>query len=231
MKNKILLLFVFLLLIIPSTVNAELCTSKKYGDLKRKAYNAQISWELKFDESNTAYFEATVFNLDKDIILIFNDANYEADSEGKVYIPTLLDDGQTYEFKFYGGYDSACVEEYLYTRKVDIPKFNYYSQREECIEYEEFPLCGKYYKGEIPSDEYFSKELEKYINSLKPTPEPEEEEEELGLFEKIIDFYVEHLIFTVPTTALIILAVVVIIIRKTIRKKNRVKLDLKEFDI
>lgn len=231
MKNKVLLLFVFLLLIIPRTVNAELCTSKKYGDLKRKAYNAQVSWELKFDAANTAYFEVNVFNLDKDVILIFNDVDYEADSEGKVYIPTMLEGGKTYEFKFYGGYDSACVEEYLYTRKVDIPKFNYYSQREECIEYEEFPLCGKYYKGEIPSDEYFEEELEEYINILKPEPKPEEDEEELNLFEKIIDFYVKHLIITVPITALVVLVVVIVIIRKTIRKKNRVKLDLKEFDI
>ena len=143
----------------------------------------------------------------------------------------MLEGGRTYEFKFYGGYDSACVEEYLYIRKLEIPKYNYYSEKDACIEYEEFPLCGKYYSGDIPSDEYFNEQLQAYIDSLKPSPKPEEPEEELSLFEELVKFYTEHLIFTVPITAALVLAVVVVVIRKTIRKKNRVKLDLKEFDI
>ena len=231
MKNKILYLLALLLLIIPFKVDAVLCTSKAYGDLKRKAFNAQVSWELKFDANHQAYFEATVFNLDKDIILIFNDVDYEPTDGSTVVIPTMLEGGRTYEFKFYGGYDSACVEEYLYIRKLEIPKYNYYSEKDACIEYEEFPLCGKYYSGDIPSDEYFNEQLQAYIDSLKPSPKPEEPEEELSLFEELVKFYTEHLIFTVPITAALVLAVVVVVIRKTIRKKNRVKLDLKEFDI
>ncbi len=232
MKNRLIFLTAILLILLPFKVDAAgLCTSKKYGELKSEAYHSKISYELKFDAEHKAYFDVTIFNVSKDIVVIFNDVDYESDNENKISINKMLDGGKTYEFKFYGGYDSACIEEYLSTKTLTLPKYNYYSERNECIEYVKFPLCGKYYDGEIPNDNYFNEKLQEYINSLKPVEPEQEEEEELTWLQEIIKIYTDNLIISIAITAVIVIGVIALIIRKIVRKKNRIKLDLKEFDI
>ena len=146
----------------------------------------------------------------------------------------------------YGGYDTDCVEEFLYKKTIKIPKYNVYSEREECIEYEEFPLCNKWYSGEISGDEFFLKhesedflvdakdklsstQLTKNIDSLKKTePEKKEEIVEKNIFEKIIDFYVKYIVICLPITIIIVGVVVFFIVRRLIRRKNRVKIKFEE---
>ena len=226
-KNKKIIITIYILMLILMknlNVNA-LCTSKIYSDLKKTAYKTEVSYELKFDESKNHYFEVKIANMDKDVILKFNGVIYE--STGDVFtVNTKLDGGKTYEFNLYGGYDSACVEEFLYTKKIKIPKYNVYSERDECIEYEEFEMCNKWYQGDIRDEEYFKEKLNAYIESLKPKEEPKKEEpKEKNIIEKIIDFYMSNLIITLPITIVVVLGIIVKIIVNLIRKRNRVKLD------
>mgnify|MGYP003571466526 CR=1 FL=1 len=211
MKNKIirLILIAFLFIIFSTNVSAYgLCTSKKYSNLKSKAYKTEFSYELKFDENHNHYFEITVNNLDKDVILIFNGITYEAKDNGEPFtIETKLEDGLTYEFSLYGGYDTDCVEEFLYKKKLTIPKYNVYSERDECIEYEEFYMCNKWFQGEIPNDEYFKEKLNEYIESITPKKEEIKEEVQKNFYENIINFYTEHLVITLPITIIVLVLI------------------------
>ena len=226
MKNKLLWLLLVLVIVLPISVNG-LCTSKKQSNLKSIAYKTELSYELKFDSEHNYYFEVSVTNMNKDVILIYNGVVYESKGEDDVIvIDNKLEGGATYEFNLYGGYDTACVEEYLYTKKLSIPKYNVYSERDECIEYEEFYLCNKWYPGTIGNDEFFESELNNYIESLNAKEEEEKEEViEKGLFEKIIDFYIDNIIITLPLTILIVGVVIFMVVRNSIRRKNRIKLD------
>ena len=125
----------------------------------------------------------------------------------------------------YGEYGYACVGEFLYSKKVKLPKYNKYSEYDDCIEYEEFPLCNKWYDGEIDNDDYFYQKLEEYKNSLKPAEKPANVKEEKNLFQKIIDFYMDNIAFTLPITIILALIIIVLIIRKIIIKRKRVKID------
>ena len=61
--------------------------------------------------------------MNKDVLLKFGDAVYEANDDGSQFIiNTVLEGGNTYEFKFYGGYDNPCVEEYIYTKEINYSK-------------------------------------------------------------------------------------------------------------
>lgn len=206
---------------------ADICTSSKYTSLKREAYKVELSWELKFDEKKNYYFQVNVLNMNENVLLIFNDTVYEGQKDGAPFlINTPLEGGNTYEFKFYGGYSNPCSEEYLYTKNLNLPKYNKYSELEECIEYEEFPLCNKWYSGDIKDEEYFLEQLEIYKKSLEPTQKPEPNIDNRNIFEKIIDFYIDNLIITLPITIALVILIAVIVIIRVVRSKKRVKINL-----
>ena len=232
MKNKV---FVFLLLSIFIFIQsilkvdaANICTQTIYNELKRDAYKVSLSWELKFDEKNNGYFEVTVSNMNSNILLVFAGMTYEIEEQNETFkINSPLLGGKTYEFEFYGGYNSPCTEEYIYTKYLTLPNYNSYSELEECIEYEEFPLCNKWYDGVIESKEYFYSKLEEYIESLKSEDNPEKPKtEEKNIFEKIIDFYFENIIITLPTTILFLVFIIIINILKVKKAKQRIKIDI-----
>lgn len=223
-KNKVLIIAIFLLIFCFTTKVDALCSTKRYNNLKMIAYKAEPSYELKFDSNHRHYFEVTVNNVDKDILVNYNGAMYEP-VDGVVKIGSKLSGGTSYEIKLYGGYNTHCIEEYLYTKKITIPKYNPYSEKDECIEYEEFPLCNKWYSGSIANEEEFMNQLNAYIISLRTDEKEEVPVKEKGLFEKIIDFYVNNLIITLPITILIVLFIVYKIVVKIIRRKRRIKLE------
>ena len=224
-KFKYLILIIFLM-IIPTFVNASnICTSSKYNKLKALAYKTDVTYELKFDEKHNAYFEVIVLNMSEDLILQYNSVIYEANDSGRITLESRFVGGETYELRFYGGYNNSCVEQYVYSKKVKIPNYNIYSERDECIEYEEFPLCNKYYSGRINSEEDFLDALDLYKKSLEKEV-VDLNEDNRTIFEKLIDYYIENIIITLPITIIIVLVVGYIIVKKIILRKKRVKVNI-----
>ena len=226
-KILILSLLFFPLISIINVDAANICTATKYNELKREAYKVELTWDLKFDDAHNHYFEVTVANMNKDVLLKFGDAVYEANDDGSQFIiNTVLEGGNTYEFKFYGGYDNPCVEEYIYTKELTLPKYNKYNELEECIEYEEFPLCNKWYPGDIKDKDYFLEQLEIYKKSLEKPEEPKPVVENKNIFQKIWDFYINNIKITFPITMLIILSIIILVIIKIRKKKKKIKINL-----
>lgn len=124
MKSKKLLSFLIMFLILFNLGKVEaanICTEKKYNDLKQKAANIEMKWELKFDKSNNHYFEVSASNVDKDLMLIMSNVVYEPDENGSIIVSLPLEGGNTYQFKYYGAYYHPCVEEYIYTKNLKFP--------------------------------------------------------------------------------------------------------------
>ena len=231
MKKKILVTVLFVLFGLLSYDNAyaarQICSTRAYSDLRTKAYGVSFSYELKFSEDKIPYFELSYSGLKEGVELRVGENSYtysENGASGKIST-TFQNTGATYEFSMYGEYGYACVGEFLYSKKVKLPKYNKYSEYDDCIEYEEFPLCNKWYDGEIDNDDYFYQKLEEYKNSLKPAEKPANVKEEKNLFQKIIDFYMDNIAFTLPITIILALIIIVLIIRKIIIKRKRVKID------
>ena len=227
-KRNLILTFVLtiMLMLCFATKTDALCTSKRYSDLKMIAYKSEVKYELKFDDNHNYYFLLTVNNVDKDILVTFYDDVYEP-SDGVVELPSHIKGGKTYEVYLYGGYDTYCPEEYLYTKRITVPKYNVLSERDECIEYEEFYLCNKWYAGNDATEQTFNNKLAEYIDSLKQKEQEEKQKQNKNIIQRIIDFYVNNKIITVPITILIVLFVLYKIIVKIIRRRNRIKLNSK----
>ena len=166
-KVYMIILFVLSILVIyPNRVSAALCTKTAYTELKEKIEIIEIKWNLKFDEKDNHYFEVDISNVDKDLMLKFAGNIYEPKNK-KIKVSIPLEGGNVYDFKFYGGYDNPCVEEYIGTKKIEIPKYNIYSKKSECKVYTEWELCDEWYQGEIKDNNDFNKKLEEYKTKIK----------------------------------------------------------------
>lgn len=229
MKKKALLIIVFLMFIIPNTVLAyrEPCTTKNLNSLKNKAYNVNLSYELKKDESDRYYFEVNVTGLHPDIEVRYGSMSIlYNENQTQQTVTTNTGGNVKYTVDIYAASGTACDGTKLTTKSIALPKYNIYSERDECIEYEEFSLCNKWYKGEIPNDAYFNEELEKYKASIEKESEKPNKDKE-NIFEKFIDLYLDNIYISVAITVVLVIAIAFIIIRKVIRSKNRIKIDIK----
>ena len=227
-KRSFLLIIAFLILMLLFNPNADavLCTSKKYTTLKSEAYRVTLTYELKFDSKHQHYFEVTAMNVGENVMIKRNGYYIEPTKDNDSFVVAYrTDGGKDFEVNIYGRYGTACPEEFLYKKKITLPKYNVYSEREECIEYEEFNLCNKWYSGYIGSDKEFEDALAQYIKSITKEDTNNIPKPEKSFFEKIIDFYTNNLIITLPITIFIVLFIVFIVVRSIIRRKNRVKLN------
>ena len=160
-----LLLFLMIVMSIPNVYASNICTRTKFNDLKSKAIKIKAEWELRFDENDNYYFEVTLSNVDKDLMIKFNQVYYEP-LDGKIKLNDKLEGGNTYNLQFYGGYQHSCVEQYIYTKKLAIPKYNKYSKMKECETYKEWELCDKWYSGLIIDENDFYYKLAEYKRKI-----------------------------------------------------------------
>lgn len=234
MKKNIFitLAFIFsvLLINVPVDVNAArvLCTSSTLSKMRSKAYGVKFDYEFVYDKNVGHYFKIHISNLTEELEVEYGGLTYSYNPDKSVItmIP-MFDGGATYEFKIYAAYGYPCVGELLYTKSLKVPKYNSYSEYEECIEYEEFPLCNKWYQGDIPNQAYFYKSLNEYKETLiVDVPVEDEKESPPTIIEKILAFYVDNLIVTLPVTLIVIGGIIFVVVRSVIKKKNRVKIDI-----
>jgi hypothetical protein len=171
MKNKkTILLIIFLLTIsvvfifLPHADARIVCTKTEKNNLKNKAYKTNLSYIFVTTEKGDHYFQIVIDNIPEGIEVRMGGSTLGKGSEKKkIVIDQYHSSGEEIVIDFYSEYGEACVGQKLYTKRLTLPKYNSYSEREECIEYEEFELCNKWYKGNIPDDEYFITKLNDYI--------------------------------------------------------------------
>lgn len=227
MKKRCLLLILILFFMMPSAFALDLCTGKKFTDLKAKAYSSQLSWELKFDESGNHYFDIYLYNLDEEIVLLFDSIIYKKTNDNKILVATHVSAGETYFFELKPLPGSACSGEELYKKELKIPKYNLYSERKECIEYEEFPLCNKWYQGEIKDLGFFIEKLEFYKDSLAKKNIVEEYKNP-NFIQRLIGIYLENLVVSIFLSILFIGVLVYFVLKKIISNRNKIKIDIIE---
>lgn len=223
---KFAFIFVFLFLILaPFKVDAiPLCSTKIFNELKTKAYNVKFNYELKQNEEGDYYFSVSIANLTEELEVRYNGQTYSYSKDDPIIemIPNFTGN-KTYEFDIYVTYGHTCVGEKAYTKRLTLPKYNPFSELDECIEYEEFPLCSKWYKGNIPDYNYFTQKLNEYIDGLNKE-DPGVPKDNRNIFQKLIDLYMDHLIISIPLTVVVVGAIAFLVVRNIIRRKNRVKI-------
>ncbi|MBR3720772.1 MAG: hypothetical protein IKO78_06280 [Bacilli bacterium] len=231
MKKVYLFIIVFLLFVMfVPTANAarKACTKTYYSQLKSKAYKVTFNYDLHKEEGSDYYFTVTMANLQPGIVVEYGNIHMMYVEGKDIYeFASIFDGGSTYEFKIYAANGYACAGELLYTKSLKIPKYNIYSERDECIEYEEFPLCNKWYQKEIRNLDDFLQALELYKKSLEKEEPKDLEPEEETFFEKLINFYKDNIAITGTLTVLVIGGAGYYGFKKYQKKKKRAKIDIK----
>jgi len=221
----IAILFCFFVITNVYDVHAS-CTNKELNTLKQLASNIKFSYELyddTYNENHTYYFNILVANFGKEFYFVDMDGmefrymqNLEVDGSRNLRV---VDEGILYSLEVYTSNETSCPNTKIVTKKIEIPYYNDYSQREECDGIEEFSLCQKYYDGYIESEEYFLKQVNKYKNG-----EIENPVEKQNIIDAILEFVLNNLIIVIPVVAVLIFIIVLITIRI---RKNKKKVKIK----
>lgn len=112
---------------------------------------------------------------------------------------------------------SVKVPTYLRTITVNIPKYNYYSEREECngISKEELDVCDKWYKYEL-NETTFLKKINEYKKAQEENKDNNNQSKIQIIFNNIVNFLKSYFIYII----IFIVIVCSITIYITIRKKK-----------
>lgn len=220
------MLFCFLIVVQIDNVNAA-CSTKELNRLKQKASNIKFNYELAdstYNEIHVYYFNVYATNFSKEFYFL------DLDNQDFRYMPNLevegsrklraVKEGTEYKISIYTSNETSCPNTKISTKRIKIPYYNDYSQREECKGIEEFSLCQKYYGGYIESEEYFKAQVEKYKNG--DIEEPKEKE---GIFQLILAFLTNNLLIVIPCV-LVLVIVIVLVIRNIRKSKKRTKIKL-----
>ena len=200
-----------------------LCGKTNSNQLLQRIRKVKTNYELMTDEDGGKYFKIRVTGFQPDLVVKIYGINYSYENYGDSFstrnkIPIT---GGEFPIVFYGGINHPCADVYIAKRTIKIPKYNVYSELDQCIEYEEFPLCAKYYDGEIGSASEFNDRLQKWIeeNNVRP------EEVKITLWEQIKNFIEDNQFEIALVLFLAIVLIIAIIVRKIIRriKRRRIK--------
>lgn len=216
------ILFLILLIIIPTNIYAAECTTSELNNLKISAISSQVTYNYIDDNkfeiiftnlANTFYIE----DINSRVKITSND-----DSTNKILTDYV--GGNNYTFNFYGSESSNCPHVLLRVQHLTLPKFNPYSQREECKGNEGFELCSKWYLGNIKEDE-FNERLDAYIKakenkkneSNNPNNNQNDKEIKETLWDKVMDYLNTKYVFVLVIIAL--LGIVGIILLKLFKRR------------
>ena len=224
-RNCILLIFLFMLIIVPKNVNAVgICSAKSINKLRSEALKVKPSYNTVENSEGVTKYTITINNLSTNLVIKYNGVNYSGTPDNNsITIDGLFEPQQTYSFEIYSGDLGTCGQAYLSTKKLTLPYYNKYSETDECVEYEEAPICQKHYEGEIKNYNDFLTQLDKYVKSLGP--EKEAFKDNRNIFQKIIDWCKDNIEITIGIISVIALITLIIIIIKIHKYRKRVKLN------
>lgn len=236
MKEKKIIKTFFMILCILSiysyipTEAKTTCTTQEKNTLIQLAHNVKFDYELLPDEGNlNRSFSLTISNLFEGIEVRYGSTNYSFDKKSKtpgiVKMDGYFAGGQTHKILIYASSTSACKNQILATKMITIPKYNSYSERDECTGIEDFKLCQRWYAGTFTEEEFQQQTKAYKISLTSKSEEKSKEDEKSSVLDKFVELYKDNLLISIGFSILLVL-MIVLIIRKIIKKKNRVKIDL-----
>lgn len=195
MKKKIFILILYFLIIDNVSAlkygNCDYSTIARYKSL---VSNVNIVYDYKI-LNNIAYFDVTITNIVPG--MTFKDSNtqkiytYKDTVNGEIVISNYTESGN---YKFYID-ELGCTNKIIGTKYYRFPIYNAYSLYDECKGKENYNVCKKWLNKKITYDE-FNKSLN---NRNEENIKIDEENKDVkGIFDYIIEFYVNYYYIVLP---------------------------------
>lgn len=163
-RYRYVLLFILCMILFPNISKAE-CSYERQAELSRIASNVQFSYSYEM-VNEMPVFTINITNVTSDVYLMDAGIDEIVPVDGERSF-TYEIDNFTFQYDIYSN-DSSCYGEYILTKYITLPKYNFFSNTEECKSNPSFKYCGMWVKVPLNSEQ-FSKELEKYKASKNAT--------------------------------------------------------------
>ncbi len=176
-------------------LNVEALTSCKTLELERlKELANKVTFSYTYQKEDNLNIESdvrftiTAHNLNEDLLVKIKDSEEKFTLENPS-INNFLNN-QVVEIEILAYTKNLCSGNLILTKTINLPFYNHFFEREECLENKDFKYCSEYGKYDITEKE-FQEELEKYkINKKVDNKNPK-------YFLKKYSFYVLSLLIVV----------------------------------
>ena len=218
MKEIKKILFTITLLVINSiSVKAGICDKDNLDILKEHASKVSITYEMDNDyvnnngEKEKGMYKIIIKGLEEYTSIRIKELNvnesYTEENKGDITL-TNIESG----IKKINIYFDRC-DELLVTKTLNIPVFNKYSQREECINITDLDVCKENYKYQL-NESTFLKKIKEYNETKKQEQKDQKENRIAILFSNIIEFLKNYYLYIIGAILLIISITVYMLIKK-----------------
>ena len=207
-KKNILLILLFIVLTLPSSVSA-LCSNAEKVRLASLAKNVSVTYTPVETEAGVT-FSLTFTNLQPDFYI--KDVNYQYNhyySANELTLPGYPPN-TNYRFDIYGHGDCNIK---LYSHYVTTPGYNLYYKDKACENFSE-SICQKWVN--INYDyETFVKEVNKLKAIKNENKIQNNDEKVMGIYDYLIEFFINYYFIILPV--IIVVGIILII---QLRKKD-----------
>ncbi len=221
MKKIVLLIMFFVMPIIANgyyEITNPDCTANVKTSLRESVSEIIYAME-RYKENTTVYYKMFILEIPNNLKVIDKGTDIAYSSDSTIYrvLP-----GSSKIFKIYANSSSPCDGYNVYTKIIDIPYYNKYSESPLCVGNEQYYLCKEGTKTSVSESE-FEALINKYILDNEAIEEPEKEEpiivKEDNIINKIIDFIYENYVYILLSVIVLgTLGIITILIIK--KKKN-----------
>ena len=153
---KYILVTIGIMFIIPFTVKAD-CSYEREAELSRIAANVQFSYTYEVNEYGIPRFNVNIINVSNDIYVRDNYGNNFYQNENN----HTYQHGEELSFTIYSN-DANCLNEYLLTQYVSLPKYNAFRSTKECQDNPDFKYCQMWSATASLTQQQFDVELQNY---------------------------------------------------------------------
>ncbi len=218
MKEIKRILFAITLLVINSiSVKAGICDDDNLDILKEHASKVSITYEMDNDyvnnngEKEKGMYKIIVKGLEEYTSVRIKELNvnepYTEENKGDITLSNIESGVKKISIYF-----DRC-NELLITKTLNIPIFNKYSQREECIGITDLDVCKEDYRYQL-NESTFQKKIKEY-NETKKQEEQEKKENKTSLFfNNIIKFLKDYYLYIICAIVVVVSITIYIVVRK-----------------
>lgn len=209
--HKFLFIFFCFLFSIINTYAGE-CTNNEYKELKELARQIQFQYDTSDLEKTSGVmgFEVYLYNFSNKFYIDagkWSNINYSGNPQ---YVGNY-GSGNSIKVIVYASSKTNCEDSRLTSITLQLPTYNPYSFRSECINNKNLNVCKKWIDTSDVSEERFLELIRKKIVK-----------EDLSIIQIVLNFIKEYLIFIIIGIVLILTIIIIKIIKDKKKKKIQI---------
>jgi len=192
MKKYGFCLLVIMILLMPTSAKAIICSNQDKVRLQKLANNIATSYSYT-EENHNVVFQIKLSNIHPDLVIVDYKTNVRYGYQGGELTISNISPNTQYRFDVYTD-KYFCHHELLYTHYVNLPAYNPYYDDPICVGKENNPLCQKWNAMNLSYDE-----LKLELQTKEEIQEVKTENKQIkGFYDYLSEFYLKYYYVILP---------------------------------